>query len=75
MCTENEEEVGRAIRESGVPRSEIFVTTKLYAFPSLVIPGVADHRPLAVQTASTTMSLPRLMHHSRLSGSNILTCT
>jgi aryl-alcohol dehydrogenase-like predicted oxidoreductase len=32
ICTENEEEVGRAIRESGVPRSEIFVTTKLYAF-------------------------------------------
>ena len=26
----NEEEVGRAVRESGIPRSEIFVTTKLY---------------------------------------------
>lgn len=26
----NEEEVGQAIRESGVPREEIFVTTKLY---------------------------------------------
>lgn len=26
----NEEEIGRAIRDSGVPRSEIFVTTKLY---------------------------------------------
>lgn len=25
----NEEEVGKAIRESGVPRKEIFVTTKL----------------------------------------------
>jgi diketogulonate reductase-like aldo/keto reductase len=27
---ENEEDVGRAIRESGVPREEIFVTTKLW---------------------------------------------
>lgn len=26
----NEEEVGRAIRDSGIPREEIFVTTKLY---------------------------------------------
>ncbi|MDE5782314.1 MAG: aldo/keto reductase [Lachnospiraceae bacterium] len=26
----NEEEVGRAVRDSGIPRSEIFVTTKLY---------------------------------------------
>ena len=26
----NEEEVGRAIRESGVPRSEVFVTTKVW---------------------------------------------
>ncbi len=26
----NEEEVGRAIRESGIPREEIFVITKLY---------------------------------------------
>lgn len=27
---QNEEEVGRAIRDSGVPRQEIFVTTKVY---------------------------------------------
>ncbi len=27
---DNEREVGKAIRESGIPRSEIFVTTKLY---------------------------------------------
>ncbi|WP_307817718.1 aldo/keto reductase [Nocardia acididurans] len=27
---ENEEEVGRAIRESGLPRDEVFVTTKLW---------------------------------------------
>ncbi len=27
---ENEEDVGRAIRESGVPREEIFVTTKVW---------------------------------------------
>ena len=26
----NEREVGEAIRESGIPREEIFVTTKLY---------------------------------------------
>lgn len=26
----NEEEVGKAVRESGIPREEIFVTTKLY---------------------------------------------
>jgi diketogulonate reductase-like aldo/keto reductase len=27
----NEEEVGRAIRDSGIPREEIYITTKLYA--------------------------------------------
>lgn len=27
---QNEEQVGKAIRDSGVPRNEIFVTTKLY---------------------------------------------
>jgi hypothetical protein len=35
----NEEEVGRAIRDSGIPRSEIFVTTTLLVFlgiPSLL---------------------------------------
>lgn len=26
----NEEEIGRAIRDSGVPREEIFVITKIY---------------------------------------------
>jgi glycerol 2-dehydrogenase (NADP+) len=26
---ENEEEVGRAIKDSGIPREEIFITTKL----------------------------------------------
>jgi len=30
MIYVNEEEVGRAIRESGIPRKEIFVTTKLW---------------------------------------------
>jgi diketogulonate reductase-like aldo/keto reductase len=30
MIYENEEAVGRAIRDSGVPRSEIFLTTKLW---------------------------------------------
>jgi hypothetical protein len=29
ICAGNEEGVGKAIRESGIPRSEIFVTTKL----------------------------------------------
>lgn len=30
ICTlENEEAVGKVIRESGIPREEIFVTTKL----------------------------------------------
>jgi alcohol dehydrogenase (NADP+) len=29
----NEKEVGDAIRESGLPRSEIFVTSKLYKAP------------------------------------------
>ncbi len=29
---DNEEEVGRAIRDSGIPRSEFFVTTKLWHF-------------------------------------------
>jgi 2,5-diketo-D-gluconate reductase A len=27
----NEQSVGRALRDSGVPRDEVFVTTKLYA--------------------------------------------
>lgn len=30
MIYENEAEVGRAVRESGIPRSEIFVTTKVW---------------------------------------------
>jgi diketogulonate reductase-like aldo/keto reductase len=34
-CAESEEGVGRAIRASGIPRSEIFITTKLYVSPSL----------------------------------------
>ncbi len=29
----NEKEVGEAIKESGVPRSQIFVTSKLYKAP------------------------------------------
>lgn len=29
LCTDNEALVGKAIRESGIPRSEIFLTTKL----------------------------------------------
>lgn len=37
----NEEEVGRALRDGGVPRKEIFVTTKLYTAPLclLLCPG------------------------------------
>lgn len=27
---ENEEEVGRAVRDSGIPREEIFITSKLW---------------------------------------------
>ncbi len=30
----NEKEVGEAMKESGVPRSQIFVTSKLYKAPS-----------------------------------------
>jgi uncharacterized membrane protein YjjP (DUF1212 family) len=30
----NEEAVGRAIRDSGIPRSEVFVTTKLVLVPT-----------------------------------------
>lgn len=36
MRSGNEQLVGKAIRESGVPRSEIFLTTKLwYAEPGI----------------------------------------
>ncbi len=40
-AAENEEHVGKAIRESGVPREEIFVTTKLgYVFMfKIMLPG------------------------------------
>ena len=35
FCFRNEEEVGVAIRESGIPRDEIFVVTKVrYIFSS-----------------------------------------
>ena len=30
---DNEREIGEAIKESGVPRAEIFVTTKLSVLP------------------------------------------
>jgi len=30
MCYDNEEAVGRAVRKSGLPREEVFITTKLW---------------------------------------------
>ena len=44
----NEREVGRAVAESGVPRAEVFLTTKLLPSSSLA----TSHRP------STTMARP-----------------
>jgi len=48
--TGNEEAVGKAIRESGIPREEIFVTTKL---------GDADHHKVkeAFQTSLDKLGL------------------
>ena len=38
----NEKQVGEAIKESGIPREEIFVTTKLYLQPHLLKMGSAE---------------------------------
>lgn len=50
----NEEEVGRAVRDSGIPRSEIFVTTKLPA-------EIKDHDE-ALASFETTMAAIGLDH-------------
>jgi diketogulonate reductase-like aldo/keto reductase len=33
----NEKEVGEALRESGIPRKELFITSKLYISPYCII--------------------------------------
>ena len=53
---ENEEAVGRAIRCSGVPREELFVTTKLWitdtSYPALYgAVGAGLYRPLSDPSA------------------------
>jgi len=35
ICTQNEQEVGDAIKESGVPREDIFITSKVSFPPGL----------------------------------------
>lgn len=56
----NEAEVGRAVRESGVPREEVFVTTKLY-------PSQFSGAEAAIEEALEKMDLGyidlMLLHH------------
>lgn len=56
----NEAEVGRAVRESGIPREEIFVITKLY-------PSQFSNAEAAIDQALETMGLDyidmMLLHH------------
>ncbi|NYB72954.1 aldo/keto reductase [Sedimentibacter hydroxybenzoicus DSM 7310] len=56
----NEAEVGKAVRESGVPREEIFVTTKLY-------PSQFDRAAEAIDEAMEKLNLGyidlMLLHH------------
>lgn len=56
----NEREVGRAIRQSGVPREEIFVTTKLY-------PNQYSHAARAIDEAVEKLGIGyidmMLLHH------------
>lgn len=56
----NESEVGRAVRQSGVPREEIFVTTKLY-------PNQYSHAARAIDEAVEKLGIGyidmMLLHH------------
>ena len=38
ICIQNEQEVGDAIKESGVPREDIFITSKVRDLPGLEFP-------------------------------------
>ena len=62
----NEESVGRAVAESGVPRGELFLTTKVWNTP----PGLRRHsrrlrRVHAQAGAGRTRPLPRPLAHSK----------
>lgn len=56
----NEREVGEAVRDSGIPRGEIFVTTKLY-------PSEFDHAERALDEAPSRLDIGYadlvLLHH------------
>ena len=56
----NEEEIGRAIRDSGVPREDIFVITKIY-------PSQFDDPKAAIEMALTKLDIDyidmMLLHH------------
>lgn len=56
----NEAEVGRAVRESGIPRNEVFVTTKLY-------PNQFASAPEAIDEALSKLDIEyidmMLLHH------------
>ncbi len=61
-AAENEEHVGKAIRESGVPREEIFVTTKLgYVFMfTIMLPVQKWLTRIQPDGVTTEMSLAAL---------------
>lgn len=59
---ENEREVGKAVRESGIPRKKIFVTTKLY-------PDQYDNPEKAINDSLKRLNIDYidllLLHHPR----------
>jgi hypothetical protein len=70
---ENEKEVGRAIRESGIPRSEIFITTKLCTLPLFHLFLIDAHVRL-VEMGSTPMLRLRSTRRSPPLGASTSTC-
>lgn len=52
----NEDEVGEAIRQSGIPRGEIFVTTKLYVdFPCILHDDIQEQK-VTIHSQCTDMA-------------------
>ena len=58
----NEMEAGQALRESGIPRSEIFITTK-YSGLRDVETSIQDSLKYVSSQVASSLSLPFKFHH------------